>query len=70
MHARLIIRVVCDDGPCAGPQFMDADTGRILFSHEPAAALCVYALNDSATPTAGSRPHVHLVDLVEVEAAS
>ncbi len=33
MPANLVIRVFCVDGPCYGLQYIDLDTGRILFDH-------------------------------------
>ena len=39
-----IIRVVCHDGPCRGPQYMDVDSGRILYSEIPEAATVVYRI--------------------------
>src|SRR6058998_900719 len=68
MQSYAIIRVVCDDGPCRGLQYMDADTGRILFSDSPEAPRCVYALNAGPATTARSLPRVHLVDMAMDEA--
>ncbi len=31
MHASVVTRVFCVDGPCHGLQYLDLDTGRILF---------------------------------------
>ena len=31
MQAKAIVRVFCLDGPCPGVNYVDADTGRILF---------------------------------------
>jgi hypothetical protein len=31
VHARAIIRVFCVDGPCRGVQYLDEDSGRIMF---------------------------------------
>jgi hypothetical protein len=31
MQAGAIIRVFCVDGPCRGVQYLDEDTGRIVF---------------------------------------
>ena len=32
MASGAILRVFCVDGPCQGAQFLDLDTGRVLFS--------------------------------------
>jgi hypothetical protein len=32
MQTHAILRVVCDDGPFEGVQYMDEDSGRILFT--------------------------------------
>jgi hypothetical protein len=34
MHARAIVRVLCVDGPARGLQYLDIDTGRIMFNEE------------------------------------
>ncbi len=33
MDAHVVIRVFCVDGPCHGLQYLDLDTGRVLFDH-------------------------------------
>jgi hypothetical protein len=37
MQTHAILRVVCDDGPFEGVQYMDEDSGRILFTDSPLA---------------------------------
>jgi hypothetical protein len=66
MHARAILRVVCDDGPFKGVQYLDEDSGRILFVDSPLAARCVYELVERAASTPASFPHARLVEIVDV----
>ncbi len=55
------MRVLCQDGVCKGVQYMDADTGRILFTKSPEAAACVYELVGSAVSSHASHPQARLV---------
>ncbi len=65
MDTGAVIRVLCDDGPCKGPQFMDADTGHILFNDSPGAAASVYRIENQPSYTHESTPHARLDHLVE-----
>jgi hypothetical protein len=49
MHAHAVIRVFCVDGPCPGLQYVDADTGRILFNDEAERLGLWYIYRVSAT---------------------
>jgi hypothetical protein len=52
-----IVRVFCVDGPCEGVQYLDLDTGRVLFSDRPDWAHSVYRLGAEVSPNAaGSFP--------------
>ena len=57
MGSGLIIRVFCADGPCegAGPQYLQADTGRILFNRGPGIAGSVYRIDASSSNSAMPR---------------
>jgi hypothetical protein len=67
VHAHAIIRVICDDGPFKGVQYMNEDTGRTLFADSPGAARYVYKLVESATSAPASVPHVRLVEIIEAD---
>jgi hypothetical protein len=49
MHAKALIRVFCVDGPCRGMQYLDADTGRVLFDEEAQRLGVSYIYRVSAT---------------------
>jgi hypothetical protein len=49
MHAKALIRVFCVDGPCRGLQYLDADTGRVLFDEEAERLGVWYIYRVSAT---------------------
>ncbi len=49
MHVRAIIRVFCVDGPCRGLQYLDPDTGRVLFSEDSERLGLCYFYRVSAT---------------------
>jgi hypothetical protein len=49
MHAKALIRVFCVDGPCHGIQYLDADTGRVLFDEEAERLGVWYIYRVSAT---------------------
>lgn len=40
----MIIRAFCVDGPCQGLNYIDAKTGRVLFSPARAGKWCVYQI--------------------------
>jgi hypothetical protein len=42
-----IVRVFCVDGPCQGVQYVNLDTGRVLFSDRPDCAYSVYRISDA-----------------------
>ena len=65
MTSGAIIRVVCDDGPCEGLQYVDADTGRILFNDSPEAASCIYLIDKQPGYTHSSLPHAHLDHFID-----
>jgi hypothetical protein len=67
VRAHAILRVICDDGPFKGVQYMDEDTGRILFTDSPGAARCVYKLVESATSAPASFPHARLAEIIEAD---
>ncbi len=69
MKSHAIIRVVCDDGPCRGSQYLESDTGHVLFSGSAEAADTVYAIDDEPGGTHTSLPHAHVVDVTEQEQA-
>jgi hypothetical protein len=46
MHANVVIRVFCIDGPCHGLQYLDLDTGRILFDDGPDGHWYIYRVSD------------------------
>ena len=54
----MITRVCCVDGPCQGLQYLNLDTGRIIFSDCPHDDRCVYRISvgESASTIAGSYP--------------
>ena len=47
MSSGAIARVFCVDGPCRGVQYVDLDTGRVLFSDRPDCADSVYQISAS-----------------------
>ena len=49
MHASMIIRVFCVDGPCPGLQYMNLETGRILFDTHPDGLHYIYRVSDDGT---------------------
>ena len=59
MTSGAIIRVVCDDGPGEGLQYIDADTGHILFNDAPETARSVYKIDKQPGYTHSSLPHAH-----------
>ena len=67
MRAHAIIRVFCDDGPFEGVQYMDEDTGRILFTNSPLATHYVYELVERATSAPASYPHARLVEITDAD---
>jgi hypothetical protein len=58
MSSGAIVRVFCVDGPCQGVQYVNLDTGRVLFSDRPDRAHCVYRINagEITSNVAGSFP--------------
>jgi hypothetical protein len=46
VEAHAIGRVFCVDGPCRGMQFVDLDTGRVVFDQS---AAHVYRVHDTET---------------------
>ncbi len=49
MHASMIIRVFCVDGPCPGLQYMNLETGRILFDSHPDGLHYIYRVSEDGT---------------------
>ncbi len=49
MQANTIIRVFAVDGPCYGLQYLDLDTGRVLFGNAADHRWYVYELDDEKT---------------------
>jgi hypothetical protein len=47
VHASAIIRVFCVDGPCHGVQYLDEDSGRIIF--ERGEQWHIYTVRDGET---------------------
>ena len=62
MNSGAIIRVVCEDGPCQGLQYLDADTGRVLFSTAPQAASCAYQIDRRPGYRYSPHPRARLAD--------
>jgi hypothetical protein len=58
MPSGAIVRVFCVDGPCEGVQYVNLDTGRVLFSDRPDSARCVYRISvaEITSNVAGSLP--------------
>jgi len=58
MSSGAIARVFCVDGPCRGVQYVDLDTGRVLFSDQPDCAHSVYQISaaEITSNVAGSFP--------------
>jgi hypothetical protein len=58
MPSGAILRVFCVDGPCEGVQYVNLDTGRVLFSDRPGSARCVYrnSAGEITSNVAGSFP--------------
>jgi hypothetical protein len=54
VHAHAIIRVFCVDGPLHGLQYLDEDTGRILFEHN--AQFHIYRVRDGERVTTDFGP--------------
>jgi hypothetical protein len=52
------VRVFCVDGPCQGVQYVNLDTGRVLFSDRPDCAHSVYWISagEVTSNVAGSFP--------------
>jgi hypothetical protein len=55
---KAIVRVFCVDGPCAGLQYVDADSGLILFCELAGCRRCFYRINHIAYD-AGRRPDAY-----------
>ena len=68
MQAKVIVRVFCLDGPCPGVNYVDADTGRILFREVASGERRFYRINQQAY-TAGQRPDAYF-DHVEAAPAA
>jgi hypothetical protein len=51
MESGAIVRVYCADGPCQGEQYLNLDTGRILFDDNPGPPHHIYRIehNDATT---------------------
>jgi hypothetical protein len=58
MEVKAIVRVFCVDGPCAGLQYVDADSGLILFCELAGCRRCFYRINHIASD-AGRRPDAY-----------
>jgi hypothetical protein len=58
MFSGVIVRVCCVDGPCQGVQYLNLDTGRVLFSDRPDCAHSVYRISAAGITSnvAGSFP--------------
>jgi hypothetical protein len=58
MPSGAIVRVFCVDGPCEGVQYVNLDTGRVLFSDRPDSVRCVYRISagEVTSNAAGSFP--------------
>ena len=58
MSSGAIARVFCVDGPCQGVQYVNLDTGRVLFSDQPDCAYSVYRISPAeiTSNVAGSFP--------------
>jgi hypothetical protein len=58
MSSGAIARVFCVDGPCHGVQYVNLDSGRVLFSDRPDCARSVYRVNlaEITSNAAGSFP--------------
>ena len=56
-----IARVFCVDGPCQGVQYVNLDTGRVLFSDRPDCAHSVYRISaeEITSNVAGSFPSAY-----------
>ena len=54
----MIVRAFCVDGPCQGVQYVDLETGRVLFSDAADAEYCIYRVDPAETTSsiAGSFP--------------
>jgi hypothetical protein len=46
VEAHAIVRVFCVDGPCRGLQFVDRDTGRVVFERS---AVHIYRIHEAET---------------------
>jgi hypothetical protein len=61
MSSGAIARVFCVDGPCQGVQYVNLDTGRVLFSDRLDCARSVYRISaaEVTSNVAGSFPAAH-----------
>jgi hypothetical protein len=58
MTSGSVLRVFCVDGPCRGVQYLNEDTGRVLFSDAIDAEYCIYRVDlaETSVTLAGSWP--------------